>query len=152
LTAGIGMSRLLRQCCRGFPRPDVGQELDPQSDLRSLLQQSRDCRLGSGLASLPGKDSVGYPPDRAVGILGNQQRAIMGDGHADRPPPDLLVVDDKARDEVLIFAARHAVLQTDANDLVTSPLRPVPGPVLGRESIAAILRREIAALIEGHAE
>src|SRR5689334_9300963 len=76
----------------------------------------------------------------------------MCNGHADRPSPDFAVIDDKARDEVFVFAGRLAVFEADANDLVTGALRPVPGAMLGRESVATVFRRETAALIEGQAE
>src|SRR5262249_34335999 len=76
-----------------------------------------------------------HPPDRAVAVLRNQQRAIARNGYADRPSPDLAIVDDKASDEILVLAGWLAVLETDADDLVTGALRPVPGAVLGREGV-----------------
>src|SRR5262249_11738581 len=58
----------------------------------------------------------------------------------------------EAGDEILILAGRHAVLQTDADDLVAGALGSVPGAVLGGKGITAILRRKIVAVIEGEPE
>ena len=55
---------------------------------------------------------MGDAPDGAVAILGDEQRAVVGDRDADRPAPDLAVVDDEAGHEILVFAGRHAVLET----------------------------------------
>src|SRR5690349_11634005 len=76
----------------------------------------------------------------------------MGDGDADRPAPDLAVADDEAGDEILIFAGWNAVLEADADYLVAGALRPVPGAMLGRERIAAILGGKVVAVVEGHAK
>src|SRR6266849_2500044 len=72
----------------------------------------------------------------------------MGDGDADRTSPDLIVVDHKASDKILVLTGRHAVLQADANDLVTGPLQAIPRAVLGGESVAAIFFGKIASLVE----
>src|ERR1700752_3449911 len=91
---------------------------------------------------------VTYTPDRSVAVLRYQQRAVVRDRNPDGPAPDLAVVDDKAGDEILVFAGRRTVLEADADYLVTGPLRAVPGAVLGRERIAAIFRREIVTFVE----
>src|SRR6185437_10080253 len=58
------------------------------------------------------------------------------------------VIDDKAGDEVLIFAGRDAILQANADHLVAGPFRAVPRAMLGGKRIAAIFRREVAAVVE----
>src|SRR5947207_15884857 len=92
--------------------------------------------------------SAADAPDRPVAVFGDQERAVMRDGHADGTPPDLAVIDDEAGDEILIRAGRFTVLQANANDLVPGSLRPVPRTVLGGEGVATILFREIASLVE----
>ena len=88
------------------------------------------------------------PPDRAAGILRHQQGAVMRNGHANGSSPHLGIADDKAGHEILVFAARRAVLETDANDLVARALRPVPRAMLGGEPVTAILRGERIGVIE----
>src|SRR5437879_4191502 len=54
-----------------------------------------------------------HPPDRAVAVLGHQERAVMRDRDADRSAPDVGVACDKPGHEVLIFTGRHAILEAD---------------------------------------
>src|SRR6267142_5643828 len=100
----------------------------------------------------PFNHSMADAPDRAVAVLGDQQRAVMGDGDPDRASPDLAVIDDEAGDEILVFARRLAVLEADTNDLVAGPLRTVPRAMLRGEGVAAIVRRKIVSLVEGQSE
>ena len=58
-----------------------------ESSVRALLLRA----LGAGDA-----------PDRAVGVLGHQERAVFGDGDADRAPPYGGVVDDESGGEILV--------------------------------------------------
>ena len=44
---------------------------------------------GRGVLGQAHSSGVRDPPDRAVAVFGHQQRAVMGDGHADRPSPHL---------------------------------------------------------------
>src|SRR5664279_1392022 len=91
-------------------------------------------------------------PDGAVAVLGDQQRAVVSHRDADRPAPDVAVVEDEAGDEILVFAGRYPLPQTNANDLVTGPLRPVPRAVQGDDGIAAIVCGETGPVIERQAE
>src|ERR1700676_2460190 len=75
-------------------------------------------------------------PDRAVGLLRKDERAVFRLRHPDRPAPDRRVVDHEAGDEVFVFAGGHAVLHDRADDLVPGARRPAPGAVLGREGAA----------------
>src|SRR3954469_12399876 len=71
------------------------------------------------------------PPDRAVAVFGDQERAVLGDRNSDRPPPDLGVIDNEARHEIFVLAGRLAVLHPDTDHLVAGALRAIPGAVLG---------------------
>src|SRR5690349_21265403 len=94
------------------------------------------------------KQSMADAPDGPVTVLRNQQRPVAGHGDADRPAPDLGVVDDETGDEILVFAGRHPVLQADTDDLVAGSLRAIPGTVFGREGVAAVFRGKAAAVVE----
>ena len=78
--------------------------------------------------------------------------AVLGDGHADRPAPDVAVGGDEADEEVLVLAGRLAVLQRDADHLVAGPPGAVPRAVLGGEDVALVLGGELVAGVEGHVE
>src|SRR3954467_15506275 len=91
---------------------------------------------------------MGDAPDGAVAVFGDEQRAIMRDGDADRPAPHLAVIDHKAGDEVLVFAGGYSVLEANADDFVTSTLGPVPGAMLGGEAIASIFRGKRGAVVK----
>src|SRR6185437_2622833 len=95
---------------------------------------------------------VDNAPDRVRSVVGDKQRSIGPDGHAHRTPPHLAVLGDEAGEEVLIAAERFAVLHRNANHLVARTNRLVPGPVLAREDVAAILLRELMPFVEHHLE
>jgi hypothetical protein len=65
-------------------------------------------------------------PNGAASIIGHEERAILSDSDSDRTPPYMAVVDDKAGEEVFIFARRDAVLQVNANDLATRAAGSIP--------------------------
>ena len=44
----------------------------------------------------PSTAVVGDAPDRAVAVFADEERAVLGDGDADRSPPDVSVADDEA--------------------------------------------------------
>src|SRR5262249_56024830 len=80
-------------------------------------------------ASLPGRRraaGIGDTPDRAAAILGDKQRAILADGHADGPAPHCSVVDDESGDEILVLTGWHTVLYDQPNDLVAGALGAIP--------------------------
>src|SRR5258708_34303412 len=89
-----------------------------------------------------------HPPDRAVAVFGEQQRAVMRDRDANGPSPHRGIIDDKAGDKILVFAGGDAVLETNADDLVAGAFRPVPRAMFGREPIAAIFAWKRAAIVE----
>src|SRR5690349_5544810 len=72
---------------------------------------------------------VGDAPDGAAGVVGNEQRAVLGDGERGRSAPHLGAMharDPEAGGEVLVPALRTAILERHAHYLVADRLRPVP--------------------------
>src|SRR2546423_6415740 len=94
--------------------------------------------------------AIGDPPDRAVSILADEQRAVMRHRDADGARPNRGVVNDKAGHEVLVFATRLAVLEPHAHHFVAGALRPVPRAVLGGERIAGVFGRKLVAAVDDH--
>src|SRR5690348_6944707 len=87
--------------------------------------------------------AVGDPPDRAVAVLADEERAVVGDRYADRAAPDAAVVDHEAGQEILVFAGRPAVLQQYPHDLVAGAPGAVPRPVERRKNVAAVFGGEL---------
>src|SRR4029077_5219377 len=104
------------------------------------------------LARRRGLARIVKAPDRAARILRHQEAAVLVDGDANWAAPRLRIIDDESGGEILIFAARHAVLHNDANDFVAGAFGAVPRTVLGGKNIAAVLGRKLRAVIERHAE
>src|SRR5260370_1035824 len=94
----------LRQCGALSHRKD---NIDYQPPAREFGYGGPPARLQS--RSLAGRD----PPDRAVAVFADQERAVMRHRDADRAAPDAAVVDDETGQEILVFAARHAVEYED---------------------------------------
>src|SRR3954451_1560638 len=69
---------------------------------------------------------IGDRPDRAVCVLADEEGSVLCDGHAHRAAPNGCVVHDETGTEVVVLAGRHAVLETDTNDLVTGSFCSVP--------------------------
>ena len=59
---------------------------------------------------------------------------------ADRPTPDARIVNREAGHEIFGFASGHAILHSNANDLVAGRFGAVPGAVLRREDIILVFR------------
>src|SRR5450755_3130724 len=87
---------------------------------------SQSCSISEPNPQVRSLPPMRNPPDRAVAVFGHQQRAVMCDGHADRPSPDLGVVDDKAGCEILVFPGGYSILQTNTDDFVARALGSVP--------------------------
>src|SRR4029453_17836646 len=68
------------------------------------------------------------------------------------PARDLAVGAEPPRREVHHRAGRLPVRERDAHDLVAGRHRPVPRTVVRHEQAPAVLRRELLAGVEGHAE
>src|ERR1700682_4701148 len=108
-----GELRMVSSCCSLLPTPSSLLPIRP-----SLFAPPADA------------------PERAVAVLGKDERAVFRLHHSDRPAPNRRIVDHEAGDEVFVFAGRHAVLHDRADDLVPGAGRPVPRTMLGREDAA----------------
>ncbi len=98
---------------------------------------------------------VGDAPQRAVAVLGEQQRAVMRRRHANRTAPHAVGIGDEAGDEILVAAVRHAVAQVDPYDFIAGAVAAVPGSVQRHEGVALVVARkcrDAGAGVEGHAE
>ena len=101
--------------------------------------------LSNGIAAL-----ADHAPNRAIAVLGKDQRAILSLGDPDRPAPDVRIVEDKAGNEIFVFAGRRTLLHNYADDLVAGWFGSIPGAVLCGENITPIFRRELLACIKHH--
>src|SRR5881392_2278189 len=72
--------------------------------------------------------AVGDAIDRAVPVVGDQQRAILHLHHVDRPA-DILVVFQKAGDERLPRLHRAVLVQLDDDDVTALLVRFIPRTV-----------------------
>ena len=54
------------------------------------------------------------PPQRAVAVICDQPRAVVGDRHSDRPAPDLVIAEHEPGEEVFVVARRRAVALANA--------------------------------------
>jgi hypothetical protein len=78
----------------------------------------------------------GHTPEGVGRVVRDHERTVVRDGDPDGPSPNMLVVNHKARQEVLILARRHAVFKAHANDVVAGAVAAVPGAVHRNESIS----------------
>ena len=91
------------------------------------------------------------PPDGPRTVVGHQQRAVGSNGDAHRAPPNVSIVNDKSRHEVLIFTARvTSLMQRYTYYFITHAHRAIPGSMFAGKDIALIVRRELFAFIESH--
>src|SRR5712671_3048962 len=98
-----------------------------------------------------GRDLVGDPPDRAAGVVGDEQGAVLGDRERGGAPPDLgalLARRPEAGGEILVIAFRPAILERHADDLVASRFRAVPRALQRDESMTLVFGRELLRLVE----
>src|SRR5437879_3649811 len=92
-------------------------------------RQGRLLCFGLRRGGMLGGALVGDAPDRAAGVVGDEQRAVLGDGERRRAAPDLGTLfagDPKAGCEILVIAFGPAVLERHAHDLVAGRYRAVP--------------------------
>src|SRR5262245_63924127 len=97
------------------------------------------------------RSGIGNAPDRAAGVVGDEQRPVLGDGKRRRPAPYLGAAQaggPEADHEILVAALWATVLERDPHHLVTGWLRPIPRAPERDEGAAAPLRRELLALVE----
>src|SRR5260370_17902497 len=97
--------------------------------------------LFRGCAGSIGGPLVGDPPDCAAGVVGDEQRAVLGDRQRGGAAPDLgamLARNPEAGGEILVIALGPAVLERHAGALVVGRLRAVPR-ALHRDELASLL-------------
>src|SRR5262249_43955295 len=103
---------------------------------------------------LKGASDVGDAPHRAVAVFCDEQRAVVGDRHADWTTPDAPVVYDEARQEIVILAGGHAVIHAHADDFVACAGSAVPRAVERGKGVALIVARKSSRAggggVEGH--
>ena len=78
-----------------------------------------------------------------------KRRAVVGDGDADWPAPDLAVGGDEAGEEVVVLAGSMAVVHGDVDHLVASAIGAVPTPMLGGEGVAVDSRPGNCSFLRG---
>src|SRR5438445_8056361 len=116
----------------GFPE---NEGLAPSRRATHPPRIIRDAKRWLDQCRLP--TAPGDAPDRAVAVFADEERAVLGDGDADRAGPDGSIVDHEAGQKILVFAGRLATLQQYADDLVAGALGAVPGAVERGEDVAA---------------
>src|SRR5450631_1848943 len=82
------------------PKCNLGTRRQP---VAALVRAWRtDHRLTAAATRLMAR--VGDAPHGAVAVLGHEQRAVVGNGHAHRPAPDAAIVHDKTGEKVVVLA------------------------------------------------
>src|ERR1700733_14967527 len=76
------------------------------------------------LASLLSR--VRHTPDGPRTVIGDHQRAILGDSHAHRPAPHIALLGNEAHQKIFKLAGRLALLHRHSDDLVADTAGPVP--------------------------
>ena len=69
---------------------------------------------------------VSDAPERAVAVLGHEQRPVVRHGHPHGPAPDTAVVHHEPGEKVFVFAGGNAVVETHAHHLLTGAQRAIP--------------------------
>src|SRR5262245_6928656 len=135
--------------CRGRPSCRLGNTTGwAPSCLFPAVTGGRRSPLARCATGSPA--AIGDPPDRAVAVLADQQRAVARDRNADRAAPHAAIVDNEAGQKILVLAGRRAAPQQYANNLVAGPLGAVPRTVERGEDVAAVSGRELRAIGESH--
>src|SRR5580704_17176895 len=92
-------------------------------------------------------------PDGFRAVIGDKQRAILGNRDAHGASPNVAIVHDEARHEIFVFAACvTSLMQGHANDLIAHADRAIPRAVFGSEDVALVFRRELFAVVESQFE
>src|SRR5262249_5544228 len=94
---------------------------------------------------------VAHLPGRAGGVVGDEERPVLGDGDRGGPSPHLgapFARSPEAGHEILVVARRLPVLERHAHHLVAGRLRAVPRPFEGHEGAALHLGRKLLGIVE----
>src|SRR5882724_5752129 len=95
--------------------------------------------------------AVGDTIDRAVPVVGDQDRAVLELQYIDRPA-DILIVFEEPGDERLLRLYGAVLVQLDHEDITANFRRAVPGAVPRDNDRVLVGLREHAACIEAHPE
>src|ERR1700685_3427853 len=107
--------------------------------------------LVSALLVIGGR--VADAPDGVRTVIADQQRSVPGYSNANRPSPDVPVIEYKARQEIFVLAAGPVCLvQRYADHLISRTYRSVPWTVLGCKNVAPIFGRELRAFVKRYLE
>ena len=118
----------------------------------------RPCRRFTALSSLRATarrslSCVTDSPDGFRAVIGDKQRAILGNSDAHRASPNVAIVHDESRHEIFVFASCvTSLMQGHANDLIAHADRAIPRAMFGSEDVALVFRRELLAIIESQFE
>ncbi len=95
---------------------------------------------------------VAHAPDRVRAVVGDQQRAIGRDRHADRATPDIAVGQYKAGQEVLVLAGRRVRSGAAARESLRSRRDGLRfhEPCCAAKMSPLVLRRKLLAFVEHH--
>src|SRR2546428_5509926 len=89
--------------------------------------------------------------DRAIEVIGDQQRAVLHDEHVGRPP-NVIVVLEEAGDERLHRVEAPVRLELDEQEIAARLVAAVPRTVARDDDLIAVGGREHGAGVEAHAE
>ena len=107
--------------------------------------------IAIGLACTVLGPCISDAPDGAAGIVGNEQRTILGNRKRGRSAPDFRPMhagDPEANGEILVPSLRTAILEWHEHDLVTGWFGSVPRPFEGNKGAAAEFGRKLFAIVE----
>src|SRR5271167_357194 len=92
---------------------------------------------------------VADSPDGLRAVIGYEQRAILGDGDAHGPSPNVAIIHDESCHEIFIFAGSVAgLMQGHANDFIAHANRAIPRAMFSSENIALVFLWELFAVIK----
>src|SRR5690606_11381649 len=111
------------RCSTCISGPSAGGSLIPMLPPPAYDNRSRGASWGGWLVAAD-------LPDRAVAVLGHEERTVWRHRYADRPAPDLSLGGEEAGHEVLIGTGRLvAVVEGQPDDLVAGTDFAVPRAV-----------------------
>src|ERR1700731_2474134 len=111
------------------PSDERARQRPPRCRGRSPLLRLGPGALGRSAGVLGRRALVRNAPDRTARVVGDEQRAVLGDGEGGGAAPDLgalVAGSPKAGREILVIAFWAAVLEWDARDFVPGRHRAVP--------------------------
>src|SRR5215510_10269539 len=161
---GVGVARSIRSAISPWNRSH-SRVAHPSRSLVSVRRATVPCSLlvfavnragccSRGRAGLR-LTRVAHLPDRAAGVVGNEERTVLGDGERGGPSPHLgapFARSPEAGHEILVVACRLPVLERHAHYLVAGRLGAVPRPLEGHEGAALHLDWKLLGIVEHDVE